>query len=112
MNTDYHTSFLTTLPQEKVEGLVFSWLEDNKFTLTTSKSFVPIVAIKSSQFPAITDQQTGTIMEIIIKSLNGVCGISIIHKTTKMLFVSGIIFSELLTKKAEELITFIESHQV
>ena len=110
MRTSYHTMTVVKGAKETVLGLIEDWLKQNAFHLHSTTESLPIVAVFNGRFPGLTDRQTGTKMNIIVRELDGVCAISIQHKVRRMLFVTGLMFGNILMTVAEQLISHIKEN--
>ena len=107
MNTAFHASALFRANKNRVTPLIRDWLSQNGFALETPLDFVPIVAKKPSSFPALTDRQTGTTMNIIVEELDEICSVSVLHQVSKIFIIGGIIMGNMLAAQVEALTAHI-----
>ena len=110
MRTSYHTMAHVKAPRDTIVGLIKDWLGKNAFRLQSSAGSIPMIAKRGMRFPGLTDDQTGTKMGIIVRELDGACAISIQHKTTRLLFITGLMFGDILMTKSEQLISHIKDN--
>ncbi len=110
MRTSYHTMAHVKAPRDTIVGLIKDWLGKNAFRLQSSAESIPMIAKRGTRFPGLTDDQTGTKMSIIVRELNGECVLSIQHKTTRLLFITGVMFGDILMTTSENLLSHIKDN--
>jgi len=91
-------------------GLIEGWLGENSFHLHSTIDSMPIIAVRYSRFPGLTDDQTGSKMSIIVRELEGVCAISIQHKIGRLLVFTGLMLGDILMAKSEQLVSHIKAN--
>ena len=69
MRTSYHTMTLVKASKSTILGLIEDWIGHNSFHLHSTTDSIPIVAVRHTRFPGLTDHQTGSKMSIIIHEL-------------------------------------------
>ena len=110
MRTSYHTMALVKASKSTILGLIEDWIGRNSFHLHSTTDSTPIVAVRHTRFPGLTDHQTGSKMSIIIHELDGICAISIQHKIKRLLFITGLMFGDILMTTSEQLVSHIKEN--
>ena len=106
MKNAYHTLTLVRAPESRVRESIRTWVETNKFVLRDGGQHADKIeaVYKGWHGFGITDRQTGTIMEILLKRTDDLTAVSIHPRTARILCIVGIMFGDRLRGEAESLV--------
>lgn len=111
MKVAQHSLELFVAPEENVRDAVRSWLADKGFRLQSRPDDPHIRATTGSSI-GVSDRQTPRTMEVLVNSVGDVTGVSVFHHTTRVLFIVGAMFSDILRAEANSLVNYLRRQYV
>jgi hypothetical protein len=103
MEIAHHALELFEAPTNEIRDAIRHWLSDAGFKVqSASPSDLEIRAQRGSAI-GVTDQQTGRVMEVIIRGSGCFTAVSIYHHTSRLGPIVGATFSDLLRDESNAL---------
>lgn len=109
MNSAYHALVTVRADCEAVHDRIMEWLSDSKFRVEIQSRKSRIVALYPGWHGfGITDAQTASELEVLLKDLGDKTAVSFYHHTRRFFIFTGAMCGHILETEVENLIGFLE----
>ena len=112
MHIAYHALELFEAPRDQIRVTILQWLVETGFTVSSSSPSDCDIRAERGSAIAVTDEETGRVMEVIIQGLENVTAVSVYHHTTRIGPIAGVAFGDVLRDEAHALLEFLTDTMV
>ena len=110
MNMAYHDLVIFNCKKDIIREGIFDWISKSKFRFKNERQDSVIIAIYPGWYGfGITDKQTRSELEIIIKEVNNSTAVSIYHHTQRVIMFVGIMSGDILKNEVINLISYLRN---